>query len=159
MEDVDSCDGVEGDRDVEVEVARLRIVDAKAVQQNERLLEGGAADGEVGLDAIAATGLEVKGGVHSEEVGGVVEEEWLRGGVEDGESVSRGSVGELLVKGEAQGAAVAARHHTIRLRRRSSEAAACEAIAIVRLLVRRIAVLIVPNQMLVSRAAAAKAAG
>ena len=37
--------------------------------------------------------------------------------------------------------------------------AACDAIAIVRLLVSRIAVLIVPYQMLVSRPAAAKASG
>jgi hypothetical protein len=55
-------------------------------------------------------------------------------------------------------AAVAAVHHRIRVIG-VLRALAFEAIAIVRLLMRRIAVLIVPNQMLVSRAAAAKAAG
>src|SRR5664279_170748 len=55
-------------------------------------------------------------------------------------------------------AAVAARHQRIRRRKPSLEAAACDAIAMVRLLVSRMAVLIVPYQILVSRPAAAKAA-
>ena len=84
VEDVDAGDGFEGDGDVEVEVAGLGVVDAEAVEEDEGLLEGGAADGEVGLDAVAAAGLEVEGGVEAEEVGGVVEEERLGGGVEDG---------------------------------------------------------------------------
>ena len=84
VEDVDAGDGFERDGDVEVEVTRLGVVDAETVEQDEGLLEGGAADGEVGLDAVAAAGLEIEGGVQTEEVGGVVEEEWLGGGVEDG---------------------------------------------------------------------------
>jgi hypothetical protein len=49
-------------------MAGLGVVDAKAVEENEGLLEGGAAKGEVGLDAVAGAGLEVEGGVLTEEV-------------------------------------------------------------------------------------------
>ena len=59
MEDVDAGDGVEGDGDVEVEVAGFGVVDAEAVEEDEGLLEGGAAEGEVGLDAVWGAGLEV----------------------------------------------------------------------------------------------------
>ena len=45
MEDVDAGDGVEGDGDVEVEVAGLGVVDAEAVEEDEGLLKGGAAEG------------------------------------------------------------------------------------------------------------------
>src|ERR1700679_2812409 len=68
VEDVDAGDGVEGDGDVEVEVAGLGGVDAEAVEEDEGLLEGGAAEGEVGLDAVGGAGLEVEGGVLAEEV-------------------------------------------------------------------------------------------
>ena len=72
MQDVDAGDGVERDGDVEVEVAGLGIVDAEAVDEDEGLLEGGAADGEVGLHAFAGAGLQVEGGVGAEEVDGGV---------------------------------------------------------------------------------------
>ena len=68
VEDVDAGDGVEWDGDVEVEVAGLGIVDAEAVEEDEGLLEGGAAEGEVGLDAVGGAGLQVEGGVLTEEV-------------------------------------------------------------------------------------------
>ena len=45
VEDVDAGDGVEGDGDVEVEVAGFGVVDAEAVEEDEGLLEGGAAEG------------------------------------------------------------------------------------------------------------------
>ncbi len=68
VEDVDAGDGVEGDGDVEVEVAGLGVVDAEAVEEDEGLLEGGAAEGEVGLNTVGGAGLEVEGGVLAEEV-------------------------------------------------------------------------------------------
>ena len=77
VEDVDAGDGVERDGDVEVEVAGLGVVDAEAVEQDERLLEGGAADGEVGLHAVGGAGLEVEGGVEAEVVDDAVEEQRL----------------------------------------------------------------------------------
>jgi hypothetical protein len=77
VKDVDSGDGVEGDGDVEIQVARLGIVDAKAVEQDEGLLEGGAAEGEVGLDAVGGAGLQVEGGVLAEEIDDGVRNERL----------------------------------------------------------------------------------
>jgi hypothetical protein len=82
VEDFDAGDGVEGDRDVEVEVACLGVVDAEAVEEDERLLKGGAADREVGLHTVGGTGLEVEGGVLAEVVSEVVEEEGLFARVE-----------------------------------------------------------------------------
>jgi hypothetical protein len=63
VEDVDSGDGVKRDRDVEVEMAGLGVVDAEAVEEDEGLLEGGAAEGEIGLDSIGSAGLQVEGGI------------------------------------------------------------------------------------------------
>src|ERR1039458_9795721 len=72
VEEVDAGDCVEGDGDVEVQVAGFGIVDAEAVDEDEGLLEGGAADGEVGLNAFAGAGLEVEGGVGAEEIDGAI---------------------------------------------------------------------------------------
>jgi hypothetical protein len=85
-EDVDAGDGVEGDGDVEVEVAGLGVVDAEAVQEDEGLLEGGAAEGKVSLNAVGGAGLEVEGGVLAEEVDDGVGDERLvaRGDEVDG---------------------------------------------------------------------------
>jgi hypothetical protein len=82
VEDFDAGEGVEGDGDVQVEVASLGVVDAEAVEEDEGLLEGGAADGEIGLDAGGGSGLEVEGGVLAEVFGDVVEEERLFARVE-----------------------------------------------------------------------------
>ena len=73
MQDVDAGDGVERDGDVEVEVAGLGIVDAEAVDEDEGLLEGGAADGEVGLDAFGGAGLHVERRVGAEQIDGAVD--------------------------------------------------------------------------------------
>ncbi len=59
MQDVDAGDGVERHGDVEIEVAGLGVVDTQAVDEDEGLLEGGAADGKVGLDAAGGAGLQV----------------------------------------------------------------------------------------------------
>ena len=68
MEDVDAGDGVERDGNIEVQVAGLGVVDTQTVEQDEGLLEGGTAKGEVGLYAVRGAGLEVEGGVLAEEV-------------------------------------------------------------------------------------------
>ncbi len=105
MEDVDAGDGVEGDGDVEVEVAGLGVVDAKAVEEDEGLLEGGAAEGEVGLDAVGGAGLEVEGGVLTEVVDyGVGDEGLIARGDEvdgaiafgEGEGLEGGGDGDAL---------------------------------------------------------------
>jgi hypothetical protein len=49
-------------------VAGLGVVDAEAVEEDEGLLEGGAAEGEVGLNAVGGASLEVEGGVLTEEI-------------------------------------------------------------------------------------------
>jgi hypothetical protein len=72
VEEVDAGDGVERDGNVEVQVAGFGIVDAEAVDENEGLLEGGAADGEVGLNAFGGAGLDVEGRVGAEEIDGAV---------------------------------------------------------------------------------------
>ena len=99
MEDVDSGDGVEWDGDVEVEVAGLGVVDAEAVEQDEGLLEGGAAEGEVGLDAVAGAGLEVEGGVLAEEVDDAVGDEGLVARGEDVDGAVAFGEGEGLEGG------------------------------------------------------------
>ena len=63
MEDVDAGYGVEGDRDVEVQVAGLGIIDAEAVEKDEGLLEGCTTKGEVGVNASWGAGLQIEGGV------------------------------------------------------------------------------------------------
>ena len=68
--------------DVEVQMPGLGIVDAEAVQENERLLEGGAPNREVGLNTVGRARLEVERGVLPEVVGDVVEEERLLARVE-----------------------------------------------------------------------------
>jgi hypothetical protein len=66
VQNVDAGDGVEGDGDVQIKVPGLGIVDAQAVDEDKGLLEGGAADGEVGLDAFGGAGLQVEGWVKTE---------------------------------------------------------------------------------------------
>ena len=82
MQDVDAGDGVEGNGDVEIEVAGFGIVDAQAVDEDEGLLEGGAADGEVGLDAFAAARLDIERRVGAEEVDDAVGAEGHLAGLE-----------------------------------------------------------------------------
>lgn len=86
VEDVDAGDGVEGDGDIEVEVAGLGVVDAETVEEDEGLFEGGAAEGQVGLDAVCCARLKVEGGVLAEEVDDGVGDEGLvaRGDEVDG---------------------------------------------------------------------------
>ncbi len=95
VEDVDAGDGVEGNRDVEVEVAGFGVVDAEAVEEDEGLLEGGAAEGEVGLDAVGGAGLQVEGGVLTEEVDDGVRDERLVAG--------RDEIDGSVAFGEGQG--------------------------------------------------------
>ena len=77
VEDVDAGDGVEGNGDVEVQVAGLGVVDAETVEEDEGLLEGGATEGEVGLDAVGCAGLEVERRILAEEIDDGVGDEGL----------------------------------------------------------------------------------
>ena len=61
-------------------MAGLWVVDAETVEEDEGLLEGGASEGEVGLDAVGGAGLEVEGGVLAEEVDDRVGDEGLFAG-------------------------------------------------------------------------------
>jgi hypothetical protein len=60
----------------------LGVVDAQAVDQHEGLLEGGAAQGDVGLHAVAGAGLDVDRGVEAEVVLDAVKEQRGLPGVE-----------------------------------------------------------------------------
>ena len=51
VQHLDALHGVERNRDVAVVMARLRVVQAHAVDEHEHLTEVGAAHGEVGLHA------------------------------------------------------------------------------------------------------------
>ena len=53
-QDLDALDVEQRHRHVAVVVPRLGVVEPGAVDQHQRLAEGGAADGEVGLDAARA---------------------------------------------------------------------------------------------------------
>ena len=108
MEDVDAGDGVEGNGDVEVEMAGFGVVDAETVKENEGLLEGGAAEGEIGLDAGGGARLQVEGCVLTEEIDDGVGDKWLVAGIDevDGavalgqwEGFERGGDGDALGDG------------------------------------------------------------
>ena len=77
MEDVDARDRFHGDRQIEVEMSGFRVIDAQAVQEDEGLLEGGATQGEVRLDTVAAACLQVGGGIETDEIDQAVEEQRL----------------------------------------------------------------------------------
>jgi hypothetical protein len=99
VEDVDAGHGVEGNGDVEIEVAGLRVVDAEAVEKDEGLLEGGAAEGEVGLNAVGSAGLEIEGGVLAEVVDYGVGEERLVAGADEIDGAIAFSEGQRLEGG------------------------------------------------------------
>jgi len=44
-------------------VAGFGVVNAEAVEEDEGLLKGGAAEGEIGLNAVGGASLEVEGGI------------------------------------------------------------------------------------------------
>ncbi len=46
--------------DVEIEVSRLRIIHAHSIEENERFLKRGAANGQVSLHAIGAAFLQIE---------------------------------------------------------------------------------------------------
>ena len=58
-------------------MAGLRVVEAHAVQQNERLSEGGAADGEIGDETAGSALLQVERRIELEQVEPGVEERAL----------------------------------------------------------------------------------
>jgi len=91
VQDVGAGDGFERHRDVEVQVATLGVVDAEAVDQDEGLLEGGAAQGDVGLHTVAGAGLDVHRGIEAEVILDAVEQQRRLPGVEhdDGAVVGR----------------------------------------------------------------------
>ena len=106
VEDVDVGDGAEWDGDVEVEMAGLGVVDAEAVEEDDGLLEGGAAEGEIGLDAVGCAGLQVEGGVLAEEIYDAVGDERLvsrREDVDGAVAFSKGKGLEGCCDGDALG--------------------------------------------------------
>jgi hypothetical protein len=77
VEDVDAGNGVEGDGDIQIQVTGFWVVDAEAVEEDERLLEGCAAEGEISLNAGGGAGLQVEGGVLTEEIDDGIGDEGL----------------------------------------------------------------------------------
>ena len=61
----------------------LRIVYAHAVEQDERFLEGGPADRQIGLHAVRSALLQVQRGIETKDVGQRLKKQWLRLWVED----------------------------------------------------------------------------
>ena len=59
----DAVDGIERHGDIHVVVAGLRVAQALAVEQHQRLAESAAADREIGLYAIGRAFLQVERGV------------------------------------------------------------------------------------------------
>ena len=64
----DAGDRFERHRDIQIVVAGLHVVHAHAVEQDQRLAEAGAADREVGLDAVGRALAEVERRVEPEQV-------------------------------------------------------------------------------------------
>lgn len=64
-------------------MAALRIIEAKTIDEDKGLLEGGATDGEVRLHAVAGSRLDIDGRVEPEVIGHFVEQQWLSAGIED----------------------------------------------------------------------------
>ncbi len=81
--DFDAVDVFQGRGDIHVGVAGLGIVEAHAVEEDEGLAEAGAADGEIGLDAVGGALLKVERGIEAEQIGEAVEDEGLGSGGED----------------------------------------------------------------------------
>ena len=74
MKDIDTGDGVEWDGNVEVEVAGFWVVDSQTIDEDERLLEGSATNGEIGLNAFGGAGLHIERWIGAEEIDGRVGE-------------------------------------------------------------------------------------
>ena len=68
FENFDAVDGSDGNGEVHAVVAGLDVADAQAVEQDQGLAEVGAADGDVGLDAVGRALLQVDGGIELEEI-------------------------------------------------------------------------------------------
>ena len=68
MQYIHARDGVQRHGNVQVQVAGFGIVHAQPVDQNQRLLEGGAADCEVGLHAFAGARLQVERWVGAQQI-------------------------------------------------------------------------------------------
>ena len=68
MQHVDWRDSVQRHGNIEVEMAGFGIVQAEPVDQNQRLLEGGAADCKVGLHTLAGARLQVERWVGAQQV-------------------------------------------------------------------------------------------
>jgi hypothetical protein len=68
MQHLDAANGIERHRDVQVEVPSLRIVHPHAVQQDQRLFEGGAADRQISLHAIRSTFLQIERRVETQHI-------------------------------------------------------------------------------------------
>ncbi len=105
VKDFDAGDRVERDRDIEVEMTGLGVVDAEAIKQKQGLLEGGAANGKVGLDAAGGAGLEVERRIEAEVIDNAVEEQRLGARIEgldgavalgEGNGLDRGGDGDGL---------------------------------------------------------------
>ncbi len=65
---LDRIDGVHRQRQIEIVVRGLRIVDAEAVEQHQRLLETAAAHDDVGLPAARAALLKKNRGVFAQKI-------------------------------------------------------------------------------------------
>ena len=66
---------IERHGDVHIVMAGLNVVEALAVQQDERLAEAGAADREVALHAAGRALAKVERGIEAEQVGEAIEDE------------------------------------------------------------------------------------
>src|ERR1019366_5997786 len=73
----DAADGVERNRQVEIVMASLRIVDPQAIDENEGLSEGRSADGEIGLHAARRALAKVDGRIEAEGIDIACEEQRL----------------------------------------------------------------------------------
>src|SRR5262249_17468108 len=64
----ESRDGLDSHRDVHVVMAALDVVEALPIEEDQRLAEAAAANGEIGLDAIRRALAYVERGVELERV-------------------------------------------------------------------------------------------
>ena len=68
FKNLDGVHGFKRDRKVEIVVRGLAVVDAEAVEQDQRLLKAAAAQDEIGLRAACAALLKENGGVLAQEI-------------------------------------------------------------------------------------------
>src|SRR5579864_5175199 len=79
FENLQAADGVGRNRNLGVEMAGLRVVQAQAVDEHQGLSEISAVNRDIGLDAVDAAALHIERGIETEQIEQRVRQQFLAG--------------------------------------------------------------------------------